>query len=150
MSDRRTFLFLRLFTAFCLAITFSITVFLAWTSGPYVEKWLFGPVVSKLRIVSIDPAPGGHTFLSAEFTKLRDCDYLGIAWFRRYEAGFERVAVELMRSPGDTSSPNRPLGKQRAGPWKIHLTPSELKANSFSQLSHSCHGLWLTTTEFYP
>jgi len=150
MSDRKTFMFLRFFTAFCLAITFSITVFVAWTAGPYVEKWAFGPVVSKLRILSFEVTPDGNTKLAAEFTKLRDCEYVGIAWFRRYDAGFERIAVELMRAAGDTSSPNRPLGTQRAGPWVVHLTPDDIRTNSFAQLRHKCHGLWITTTEFYP
>lgn len=150
MSDRRTFMLLRFFTAFCLAVTFSITVFLAWTSGPYVERWVFGPVVSKLRILSIKPSPDGHSLLTVEFTKLRACDYGGIAWFKRLDDGFDRVPVELMRMVGDTSSPDRPLGTQRAGPWKVHLPPVDLVNNSFAVLSHNCHGLWVTTTDFFP
>lgn len=141
---------LRYFTAFCLAATFSFTVFLAWTAGPVVERWIFGPVVSKLRIVSLEETADGHSLLLAEFTKLRDCEYVGIAWFRRFDEGFDRVPVELMRLPTDTSSPNRPLGTQRAGPCVIHLSPNELRTNSFAQLRHDCHGLWTTTTEFYP
>ena len=150
MSDRRTFALLKFLTAFFLAATFSFTVFLAWTAGPYIERWMFGPVVSKLRIVSIEQTPAGHSLIKAEFTKLRDCSYVGIAWFRRMDEGFERVPVELMRLPNDTSSPNRPLGTQRAGPWVVHLTPDELRTTSFAQLSHSCHGLWVTVTDFYP
>lgn len=150
MSDRRTFALLRYLTGFFLAATFSFTVYLAWNVGPYVERWVLGPVVSKLRIISIDETEQGHSIIRVEFTKLRACDYGGIAWFTKVDGVAERVAVELMRLPNDTSSPNRPLGTQRAGPWVVHLQPETLRNNSFAIVSHHCHGLWLTFTEFYP
>jgi hypothetical protein len=151
MLAPRAVWFLRLFTAFSLAVTFFGTLFLAWTAGPFIERWAFGPVVSKLRIVHMAKIEGDHTELYAEFTKLRDCDYVGIAWFRGSpQGGFERVPVILKRPDYDRSSPNRPLGLQRAGPWEVFLKPEQIVSNSFARLSHKCHGLWTTTTDFFP
>lgn len=150
MSDRKAFALLRFLTAFFLAATFSFTVFLAWASAPYIERWALGPVVSTLRIVSIERTQDGHSLVNAEFTKLRECNFNGIAWYHRIGKSFVRVQVELGRVPTDPSISNRPLGLQQAGPWIIHLTPDELKTASFAQLQHDCFGLWTTTTDFYP
>ena len=125
-------------------------VFTVYAVGPPLEtKWR--PVVSKLEILSVEPAPMGKTKIRAAFRKLRDCEYLGIAWFVGTRAtDFERVSVELMRDPNDTSSPSRPLGYQKVGPWVIGMPPDELRSHSFAQLQHRCHPFWNSITEFYP
>lgn len=119
--------------------------------GPVVERSYF-PVVSKLRIIELTPEPRtGHARVMAEFTKFRDCEYIGIAWYRGTPAiGFERVPVILQRQVGDNSSPNRPIGTQRSGPWIIGMPIHEIDGNSFAQLFHRCHPFWLSRTDFYP
>ena len=113
---------LRVFTAGCMALTFFATLYAIWIVGPPLET-RFWPVVSKLQIISMEPAPDGFTKIRAGFNKLRDCEYVGIAWFVGDRSiSFERVVVALNRDPKDTGSPNRPLGYQRAGPWdRRHL-----------------------------
>lgn len=136
--------------AICLAVTFVMTLMIIGMVGPAIETRYF-PAVSKLRISSIRPGDNGESVITAEFKKLRSCEYVGIAWFRgKPNTDFERVPVILLRKEGDTSSPDRPIGVQRAGPWIIGMSPSELQQNSFARLSHRCHALWVTTTEFFP
>ena len=136
--------------SFCMAVTFFATLYTIWVIGPALEtKWF--PVVSKLTITSLTTNDNGQATVMAEFTKLRECEYLGLAWYRGQQSGgFERVPVILMRQEGDNSSPNRPPGTQRAGPWIIGMPPDEIAGNSFAQLSHRCHPFWVTTTDFYP
>jgi len=130
-----------------LIIGSTVTIF---SLGPYLET-RFWPTVSKLHILSIEATGPAETTIRAEFTKLRNCEYVGISWYRGTpQGGFERVPVILLRQAGDTSSPNRPTGKQRAGPWIIGVPISEVPSNSFAQLVHRCHPFWPTTTDFYP
>lgn len=134
----------------CGVIILICATFTLFTVGPAVETQFF-PAVSKLRILSVSSTDMRESRVEAEFTKLRGCEYLGIAWFRGDPSGkFERVPVVLMRKDGDTSSPNRPTGTQKAGPWIIGVPPNEIGRNSFARLSHRCHPFWVTTTDFYP
>ena len=135
---------------FCAGVILFATAVTIFTIGPAIETRYF-PVVSKLRILSIEPEGDGARIM-AEFTKLRGCEYIGLSWFHRLGEGngFERVPLILLRRPGDEGSPNRPEGRQRAGPWIVGVPPPEIAGNSFAQLFHRCHPFWVTTTEFYP
>lgn len=134
----------------CGVIIAICTVFTLITVGPAIETHMF-PVVSKLRITQVSPDVDGNSLVYAEFTKLRNCEYVGISWFHGDPAGeFERVPVILLRKEGDTSSPNRPVGTQKAGPWIIAIPPEEVRSHSFAKLSHRCNPFWLTTTDFWP
>ena len=140
----------RLFMAFCYAITFCMALYFVSMIGPHLET-RFLPVVSKLTITELKADENGQAIVDAMFTKLRQCEFIGIAWYRgRADGEFERVPVILLRREGDTSSPNRPVGTQRAGPWIIGMPAAEIRNNSFAQLIHRCHPFWVSTTEFYP
>ena len=133
------------------AIIFASALFAIFIVGPAVETRWF-PVVSKLRVTKVlagdEP---GTSVVYAEFTKLRNCEYVGISWFRGVPDGeFERVPVILLRKDGDTSSPNRPLCVQKSGPWVVGVPPEELRQNSFARLSHKCFPFWTSTTDFWP
>lgn len=135
---------------FAASVIFIMTGFIVFVVGPVIET-KFLPPVSKLQILSMEATPDGQTIIHAAFVKHRDCEYIGIAWYRGTRAtGFERVPIILQRSPGDDSSPNRPVGYQTAGPWIVDMPMSEIKNNSFVELFHRCHAFWLTRTEFYP
>lgn len=141
---------LRLFMTFCVAVTFFMTAYTIFIVGPAIEA-RYMPVVSKLTITDISVDESGNAVVLAEFTKRRECEYLGLAWYRgQPTGGFERVSLILLRQDGDTSSPNRPPGTQRSGPWIIGMTPDEVLTNSFALLSHRCHAFWVTTTPFFP
>jgi hypothetical protein len=136
--------------AFCAAVVFAATLFTILTVAPALET-RFAPVVSKLRITKVLSDGEGNSIVYAEFTKLRSCEYIGLAWFHGDPRGdFERVPVILLRKDGDNSSPNRPLGTQKAGPWIVSIPPDELRHNSFARLSHHCVPFWVTTTDFWP
>lgn len=134
------------------AIIFSATLFSVWIIGPEVET-RYAPAVSKLYIESVDTASDpAHALVRASFTKLRNCEYIGIGWFRASENGtLERVALELRPEHNDDeNSPNRPVGYQRAGPWEIYMPADEIVGRSIVRLWHRCHPFWVTLTEFYP
>jgi hypothetical protein len=134
----------------CAIVVFFGLVFTVYAVGPAIETKFF-PVVSKLEILSIQPTVTNQTEVRAAFRKIRDCEYIGISWFAgNREKDYERVTVQLMRDPSDTSSPNRPLGYQRAGPWIIGIPPFEVRNKSFARLMHKCHPFWTTTTDFFP
>lgn len=136
--------------AVCAAVIFVAAVQTLLIIAPAIET-RFWPPVSKLTILSMAENSDGHTVIKAHFQKRRACEYIGISWFHGDPAGeFERVPVILMRSEGDTSSPNRPVGSQTAGPWVISLPMAEVQGNSFARLYHRCSPLWLTTTDFWP
>lgn len=134
------------FSAFVIFIALTVTVY---TVGPWLETKYF-PVVGKLEVHQIHRLDETTTRLFVSFRKLRNCQYLGISWFRGNPEHFERVPVVLMRAPGDISSPNRPIGHQAAGPWDVLMNEEDLRRNSFAELYHRCHFLWNTTTNFYP
>lgn len=134
----------------CVAVIMLCTIGLFYSVGPALET-TYWPVVSKLQIKNIEVDEKKWVRIQATFTKLRDCEYVGLTWFKGQRPNdFERVPVVLQRDPLDVGSPTRPLGTQRAGPWLIAVTPEEFKYQSFAQLWHRCHPFWTTVTEFYP
>lgn len=127
-----------------------LTAVVFWTIGPNIETRYF-PVLDKLQIVSIGSVSPTMSEIQVTFTKRRNCEYVGMSWYYRDPVtGIERVALIQGKAPGDETPPNRPLGFQRAGPWKVGIAAGELKGKSFVQAFHFCHGLWTTRTEFYP
>ena len=137
------------FKVFCATVIVIATTFTVYLAGPAIETRYF-PVVDKLIIDKVEFREPEMTRVWASFRKLRSCDYLGIAWFRGTPDDFKRVPVILHRQPDDQSSPNRPVGYQHAGPWDVGMPAKDIATNSFAILSHRCHGLWPTTTNFYP
>ena len=138
--------------AFLASIIFFAVFFTIWTVGPSIETKRY-PVVGKLEVLSAVENVEGQTVIHAAFRKFRDCEYIGIQWFKVVDpitGSFERVPVELLRADNDVSSPNRPVGYQKAGPWIVHLNLQEFKERSFATLTHRCHPFWPTTTNFYP
>ncbi|TWF53281.1 hypothetical protein [Neorhizobium alkalisoli] len=118
--------------------------------GPDIET-RYRPVLSKLTITEVRELTPDTSLVRAEFTKLRGCEYMGIAWYRGSEANdFERISMTPVKDPEDTSSPNRPVGTQRAGPWRLTMPAGEVRQNSFVQVFHRCHPFWTTMTRFYP
>lgn len=133
-----------------LSMTTVVLLVTLFVSMPAVETRFF-PVVQHLEIDNVAPASENRSVIYGHFNKVRQCDYIGISWFRRTSDGaLERVPVELMRRAGDTSSPTRPTGRQVAGPWVIGIPPEEVRFVSIVELTHRCHPFWTTVTQFYP
>jgi len=135
--------------AICAGVIFASTLYAIWVVGPWLETRYF-PAVGKLMIQQATEIDG-KSVLHVAFRKLRDCEYIGIAWYRGQQGGeFTRVPIVLGRQEDDNSSPNRAVGFQFTGPWTVDVPMAELHSNSFALLQHRCHPAWLTTTEFYP
>lgn len=134
----------------CASVIFVSLLTAVFTAGPAVETRFF-PVVGKLQILKMEPVNDSVTAVWAAFAKRRDCEFIGIAWFRgRPDKEFERVPLVLMRDEHDISSPNRPVGYQKSGPWQVAIPYGEIVGNSFARLYHRCQPFWISTTEFYP
>lgn len=136
----------------CCAVATAVAVL--WTFlivGPHVET-RFNPVTSKVTITAVEDVAGGKSALVwATFTKYRNCEFVGLSWYRGAAAGgFQRVPVVLPRPTGDVSTLTRPLGWQVGGPWEIGMPATEIPHGSFARLAHRCHVFWITMTEFYP
>ena len=129
-------------------ILFAIYCFLIL--GPALET-RYRPVLSKLTILSVDEVTSETSMVRAKFTKLRNSEYTGIAWYRGNEANdFERISMVPVKDPDDTSSPKRAVGTQRVGLWQWTMPAGGVRQNSFVQVFHRCHPFLTTMTKFYP
>lgn len=118
--------------------------------GPTAESRYF-PVLGKLKLTKIKEDGPDSSLVMATFRKKRDCDYLGIAWYRLLPNGAtERIAIVLRRKEGDESSPNRPLGVSVTGPWEVAMPAQQIPILSVVEVFHRCHPFWTTRTPFYP
>jgi len=104
-----------------------------------------------MTIVSAEQQ-GEDVYLMAELTKLRPCEYIGVSWYKVDSFGTKnQIRVTSMRDPDDISSPTRPVGRQTIGPWLFKgLVVEDLQQNIYAELTHRCHPMWLTTTNFWP
>lgn len=149
MSNRTLTLVSMAIKAFCFTVIMVTTFIFIMNVGPTLETRYF-PVVGKLQILKTEWRGPEVTRIWAAFTKIRNCKYIGIAWYKREGLTFTRIPVIVLREIGDESSPNRPVGSQKAGPWDVFISTHQLRTESFAELSHRCHPLWTTTTEFFP
>jgi hypothetical protein len=132
------------------AIAVLSVLYVFFMAGPAIETRFF-PVLSTMRIVSVNAETDNSSFVKTEFSKLRSCEYIGISWYYGQRAGlFERVSMVPVRNPDDTSAPNRATGEQRAGPWRVTIPAQDVRSRSFVQVYHRCHPFWTTMSEFYP
>lgn len=139
--------------AFCFCVGLMSSVIFIWSVGPTIERtWL--PVVGKLEITDMIEIEPGVTEIHAKFRKVRDCEYISVAWYVGNPNGdFRQVRIQTIVDPNmldDTETSNRPLGSSTAGPWRVGMSLDDLKNNSFAILRHQCHPFWITTTNFWP
>lgn len=139
--------------AFCAAAIFVSVMWTVWAIGPSVER-AWRPVVGKLEILSRVEIEPGITEINARFRKIRDCEYVSVAWYvGNPNSDFRQVRVQTIVDPEqlqEAQAPTRPLGTSIAGPWRVAMTADDLDNNSFAILTHRCHPFWMTTTNFYP
>lgn len=134
--------------ALLLPLALASILALVWTVGTTREGEWF-PVTSRAALISAEPFDGG-ALVYFQFTKVRECEFIGLSWFKGQPDGvFDRVRINF-NGDGDDSGSTRPRGTQIAGPWFIDIPPNELQANSFAIVRHRCHPFWQTSTIFYP
>lgn len=125
------------FMAICMALTPAI-----FSVGPHLETRFF-PVVVGTSLQNQERVEGGVSFF-VRFTKVRQCEFLGLAWY----VGQVRVPVNF--APTATNSPRtRPPGPQYTGPWLV-ATHEDTVSGNIAHAYHRCHPLWVTISEFYP
>ncbi len=118
-----------------------------FTFGPWIEtKWF--PVYSKFKIVSIERAEESKSKVVFKFTKLRQCEPQGAAWFfGEPGSAFRQLRVEI-QNPNPTAS--RPLGTQLTFPYVIDATVEQVANATFAEIYNRCHPFWLTRSEIFP
>jgi hypothetical protein len=121
-----------------------VLVLVVWTVGPMLETRLF-PVYSKFKIVNIEPNPKG-LMVTVQFTKYRNCDPQGYAWYvGDFGKGFEQLNIKAR-----STTTVRPLGTQITQPFLIEgLEVKDLPMLS-AEITNRCHPLWPTLSIIYP
>lgn len=99
------------------------------------------PVTSKLDIIKIVDLDNGEKKVWVQFTKHRQCELIGINWYK----GSERVSFRY--GIDDDSDQSRPKGFQTAGPW---LVKTDNILDTRVEVKHQCHPLWVTITRIFP
>jgi hypothetical protein len=132
--------------AFIIAI---VTVFALSPALARLEPMLF-PVTTRLEIrqeaVRIED---GIIEFYVKFDKKRQCDFLGIAWYR----GDERLVLKFEAS-SSLSPATRIVGPQFTGPWQLSapsgFAPLTTMKGTKARVLHRCHPIWTTITQIYP
>ena len=115
-----------------------------------IEQNLY-PVTTPVELIQVEEIDADNTLVWVRFEKLRGCQYLGLSWFQGdLETGATRVRLSFGKPDTDQSDTTRPEGIQIAGPWKVGMSKADLLNNSYAMLSHRCHPLWISKTQFYP
>ncbi|QYX56699.1 hypothetical protein K1T73_16960 [Roseovarius sp. SCSIO 43702] len=108
--------------------------------GPWIESRAFP--VTRDTVIRQPHTTGAGVSLFVSFRKVRQCEFLSLAWYRgpvRHIVDFEPTAEQAPRT--------RPSGEQLAGPWLIRDLASLSGSRAIAY--HRCHPLWITVTEFY-
>ncbi len=109
------------------------------------------PVVTGVSIDRIQVAGETSARIWGTFRILRpDCDFRGLQWFLVGTNRETLVALEF-----EEGSKVRDGGLNEFGPWRVQLTPDQLKQISRASVFHQCYAFgvarpWLTETRFYP
>ena len=100
-----------------IAILFFLVMLPIWVPlMPVIEGTLF-PVTGKVAFVDVHPVDGGLS-VRLQFTKLRDCEYLGVA------ADRDGISVDFYPVAGGLPI-TLPTGDRLSRPWKIGTTNLE-------------------------
>ncbi len=120
------------------------TMLFLWT-GPAIETRFF-PVYSHFEVVTADKAEGG-TIATFKFTKYRDCEARGWAW---YVGEFGAVARQVEVRPVKDISVRRPVGPSISAPYLIAAEPDQVRDQMQAEILSYCHPLWLTRSVVRP
>ncbi len=113
--------------------------------GPAVETRFF-PVYSRFVVVTAEDHEGG-TLATFRFTKYRQCDARGWAWFI---GEFGAVSRQVEVKPAEGIRQDRPLGASVSSPYVIAAAPDDVRNRMHAEIYSRCHGLWLTRSVVYP
>ena len=106
----------------------------------------FFPVVINTLATEIEPVGTNRIRISGVFDKVRDCEFEGLEFYLVGPGG-SRSAVDYQF---EDVSVVRHSGRERFGPWLLHLTEQQFQTQTFAVAYHKCHPFWETVTQFYP
>ncbi len=115
-----------------------------WT-GPAIETRFF-PVYSRFEVLTADKTEGG-TIATFKFTKYRDCEARGWAW---YVGEFGAVARQVEARPVKDISARRPVGVSVSAPYLIDAEPDQVRGEMQAEILSYCHPFWLTRSVVRP
>jgi hypothetical protein len=123
-----------------------VLIMVTWTVGPWIETTYF-PVYSKFSVVEVKPHIEGLE-LTLRFTKLRNCDPQGFAWYVG-DLGPGKRELPIARSQ-PYSTVHRPLGTQMTQPLVVRGLRIEDLPQLYAEVYNRCHPLWITRSIIYP
>lgn len=132
-------------------ITSAVTILLIgfFVIGPWLEtKWF--PVYSKFQIIKAEKYSDHESLVTFRFTKLRQCDPQGSAWFfGEVGAAYRQIRIIIQR-PAGVDSVIRPVGTHISNPYLMDITVEELANATFAEIYNRCHPFWLTRSVIFP
>lgn len=140
----------RLFNAAFYVSMAVVAYVMLFTVGRSVETAMF-PVFSYFRIASVQEIEPNVIRLQVSFTKDRDCEPGGYAWYAGQRGGtFRELGVRTIPPEGNQTG-IRPLGAgQVSRPFDLLISADEFEAGIFADVYSRCHPLWLSRSEVYP
>lgn len=126
-------------------IVVMISVMLVLWVGPAAETRFF-PVYSRFEVVTAEKSPDG-TIATFKFTKYRDCEARGWAWYVG-EFGALSRQVEVKHVNG--ISTRRKLGEGITSPYLIAAEPDQVRNEMHAEILSRCHPLWLSRSVVRP
>lgn len=123
------------------AATFVVFLPLLFNLSHWAET-TFRPVIVDPH-VTYEPLPDGGVSVKLSYTKVRDCEFLGISWYR----GPVRLIVD--DSVDKNFMPRSSLpGPVVRGPWVVQGI--EMLEGTRAAIWHKCHPLWPLYNRLYP
>lgn len=150
MSPREVQFMMSATKTVCAAVIFAATLYTVWLVGPTLET-KFYPVVDRFDFVSVDWNDGGlSAIVTITFTKKRECEYNGVAWYQSIGVVNPAWIRVVVRDPRGLVELSRPLGRQIVGPWHVYMPTANVRERSRVLAYHRCHAFWTTISVMYP
>ena len=127
---------------------FFMVGFVLLINGPRWEGQLL-PVGGNFMIVESTRTITGFD-ISGTFEKFRQCEYLGMVWYRQGTKIARRVSLSVKDQPAGTITSRAP-GLQWFGVWALGR-PEKAEGPDiyYGVVEHDCHPLWYTATKIGP
>lgn len=117
--------------------------------GPWLEtKWY--PVYSKFTIIRMEKVGDTQSRVVFRFTKLRQCEPQGSAWFFGEPGAFFRQIRTTIERPKGVDSVIRPLGTHISNPYVMDVSVEQIASATYAEIYSRCHPFWLTRSVIYP
>jgi hypothetical protein len=129
-----------------------LLVLLFWwafvTIGPVLDG-LWTPPIRAAKLIELERLPSGATRFRVQYSKARDCRYLGTSWHVvDVEGRARRVPVRRVDRPTDLPAFSRPAGVYVGEAYELPSAPPGAKL--YAVVFHSCFPTWETRSLLGP